>query len=201
MTTSNDDGDGENTDDIETRIEKLKEQARALNGGEPHSGFAPDFPPALQEQFWKQVIAFDEGPEVLPFDVLTQSGVTMPASGELDDAALTVKLWQVIEGMAFLGLYLQFTDHLSDRELYECLWQDILREPTALKPANSGAAWHIDLTRRGSRDDEEEHFQYLRYYADEAARRQWAEDWPDDPMPVAEPLPFDRDRRLPTPGW
>jgi hypothetical protein len=39
---------------------------------------------------------------------------------------------------------------------------------------------------------------YLTYYADEETRRQWAEDYPDCPMPEPKELPFDRDRHLPS---
>jgi hypothetical protein len=52
----------------------------------------------------------------------------------------------------------------------------------------------IDLTGSGS--DEDNHV-YLRYYADEKYRRDWANDWPDDTVPEHEDPPFDRDRYLP----
>jgi hypothetical protein len=127
--------------------------------------------------------------------VLVRSGLTLPPPGELDDAQITVKLWEVIRGMEFLRMFLLFTDHLSDRELYARLWNDTLRVPTAVDP-DSGWAWHIDVSECGSNDA---HEIFLKYYADEATRRSWADDWPDDPMPEASPRPFDRDRHLPRP--
>lgn len=86
------------------------------------------------------------------------------------------------------------TDHLSDRQLYEELWGEILREPTVLMPDNPDFACHIDMTGSGS---EEHILLYLKYYADERARRIWKEDWPEDPVPEHEEPPYDRDRHLP----
>ena len=63
-----------------------------------------------------------------------------------------------------------------------------------LFPENPSYAYMIDLTGRGSDEDNQI---YLKYYADEEHRRQWAHDWPDDPLPDHEDPPFDRDRFLP----
>jgi hypothetical protein len=132
------------------------------------------------------------------FDVLVRSGLTLPPPVELDDAQITVTLWQVIRGLAFLRMFLEFTDHVSDRELYGRLWNDILRVPTALEPEDENGAWHVDLTGSGSDEDVEA---YLKYYADDDERRRWAQDWPDHPMPEPGQLPFDRDRHLPQPHF
>ncbi len=80
--------------------------------------------------------------------------------------------------MASLGAYLLHTNHLSDRELYEYLYHDGLREEAVLFPENPSYAYMIDLTGSGSEEDNQI---YLKYYADEEHRRQWAHDWPDDP--------------------
>jgi hypothetical protein len=183
-------------DDIADRIEKLKRKAAALSGGRMISGFAPDCSPEIQEQFWNNVLEFEEGPEVAPFDELLRAGVTLPPAEELDDGALAARLWEVIRGLEDLGVYLEFTDHLSDRELYTSLWSKVLREPMALTPDDLNAAWHIDLTIAGRDDDGVD--VYLTYYADEEMRRRWAEDDPEFPIPPSKPLPFDRDRHLPS---
>lgn len=182
-------------EDIEARIEKLKQRAAALTDGTMVTGGSPDCPRELQEQFWKRVIAFEEGTEVevVPFDLLVESGFTLPAPDELDDTRLTAKLWEVIEAMSALGLLLESTDHLSDRELYVRLWTDVLREPTAVYP-DATVEVHIDLVGSGSDEDVR---LYLKYYADEGERRSWAEDWPEFPMPEAARPPYDRDRHLP----
>jgi len=183
-------------DDINDRIEKLTREAAAVSGGKMVTGTAPNCPPEIQEQFWKNVLAFENAPEVQPFDELVRAGLTLPRAEELDDVALTAALWAMIRGLEELGVYLEFTNHLSDRELYLRLWSNVLREPMALTPDDLQAAWHIQMSSAGSDDDGTE--AYLTYYADEETRRQWAEDYPDCPMPERKELPFDRDCHLPS---
>jgi hypothetical protein len=180
-------------DDINDRVETLKQQADALTGGKMKTGFSPDCPPEMQERFWKQVLAFEATPAVEPFQKLVDSGMTLPSPEALEDTALTSKLWEVIHGLASIGVYLYFTDHLSDRELYVRLWRDVLRDPMELTN-DDGGAWHIDMAGGGN---EEDILVYLKYYADDEARRRWAQEWPEDPLPPAEDPPFDRDRHLP----
>jgi len=142
--------------------------------------------------------AFDEQEENL-FDDLTEAGVSLPPPDGLDDSQLTAKLWEVIEALALRSTFLLNTDHLSDRELYAELWDDLLREPfvPTSVPENVGQGfWFLDLVGSGS---EEHIFLHLKHYADEEQRRIWLEDWPDDPMPDHEDPPYDRDRLLPQP--
>ncbi|PWT96326.1 MAG: hypothetical protein C5B55_00170 [Blastocatellia bacterium] len=96
--------------------------------------------------------------------------------------------------MASVGAYLMHTNHLSDRQLYDYLYNEGLREEAVLFPENPSYAYTIDLTGSGSEEDNQV---YLRYYVDEEHRRQWATDWPDDLIPEHEEPPFDRDRHLP----
>ena len=191
-----DDADDCRPDVVDARIEELKRTAAALNDGQMKAHVSPDCPPHIQEQFWRRIIAAESAIEEQPFDVLTRSGLTLPSPEELDDSHITAELWKVVRGLALIGMYLEFTDHLSDRELYARLWTDILRVPTALQSDDGAVAWHVDLTASGSDDGIET---YLKYYADEDDRRRWADEWPDDPLPEAERLPFDRDRHLPQP--
>lgn len=181
---------------IEVRIEKLKEQARALSGGLMAAGIATDCPPEVEEQFWKRVLEFENLPRVQPFDVLVSHGMSLPAPEELDEEQLTAKLRETIDGLADVGIFLNFTNHLSDRELYTRLWTETLREPTELEPDRPEAFWHVDMTV--SKDDDGIET-YLKYYAGEQYRRSWAQDWPDDPLPEATTPPYDRDRHLPQP--
>jgi hypothetical protein len=83
---------------------------------------------------------------------------------------------------------------LSDRELYEFLWRDALREAIKDLPLTATSVWHIDLVGSGSAEDTN---LYLKYYASEDIRQQWTADFPEDEMPEHEEPPFDRDRHLP----
>lgn len=148
----------------------------------------------LREQFMEYVEAYEAAEWTTSFELLVQGGMELPAPEQLDDSQLSAKLWEVIRGMAMLRMFLYCTDHLSDRELYEELWHQVLREETPDMPVDEDSACHIDLVSSGSEEDIE---LYLRYYADEETRRDWAKDWPNDVIPAHETPPYDRDRHLP----
>lgn len=91
-------------------------------------------------------------------------------------------------------MFISQTDHLSDRELYTYLWTDCLREETKAVPLAANSAYHIQLLSSGS---DEDNSLYLKYYADNDWRQDWHKNWPKDPIPAHEDLPYDRDRLLP----
>jgi hypothetical protein len=157
-----------------------------------------DCPRDVEERFWANLLAFerDDGPPL--FDQLLDGGVSLPPPREVGAEALHAKLWEVIQGLALLGVYLYSTNHLDDRALYEILWRKALREPSVTVPEDPVFGVHIDLVMGGG---EEETANYLRYYADDETRLQWAKEFPDFPMPRRKAPPFDRDRHLPRPVW
>ena len=180
-------------------IEGMKERITAISGSPSNTFVSPDCPDEIAEKFLQQVLAFEDAEEKPLSDALAASGITLPPAAELDDRQLRDKLWEVIRAMSLYGHYLHNTDHLSDRELYTRLITEILPEPTTLLPQQSEFCGHIDLVGSGSDEDIQ---LYLKYYADEEAREQWGEDWPDDEIPPHEDPPYDRDRHLPKgPGW
>ena len=126
--------------------------------------------------------------------LLENSGMQVSPPDVLDDDTLAVSLKALIDRMAQLGAYVMHTNHLSDRELYDYLYREGLREEAVFFPENPSYEYMSDLTGSGSDEDNEI---YLKYYADDEHRRRWAHDWPDDPLPEREEPPFDRDRFLP----
>ncbi len=64
------------------------------------------------EQFQKNVAAFERAKWCQPFQVLVESGISLPPSSGLSDAELYAKLWEVIKALALMGVYLEHTDHL-----------------------------------------------------------------------------------------
>src|ERR1700737_4804501 len=90
----------ESHDHIDARIEKLKQEAAALSGGQMKAHVSADCPPDVEEQFWRRVIAFENAPQVEPFQVLSEAGLTLPPPDEIDAVQLPVSLWQAIHGMA-----------------------------------------------------------------------------------------------------
>jgi hypothetical protein len=183
-------------DDVrQEHIQDLQRRAEEFVSDELSFFESEEMSQELREQFWERVVAFEETEWITSFELLVQGGMDLPAPEELDDSQLTDKLWEVIRGLAMLRMFLYNTNHLSDRELYEELWHEILREENPAMPVNENSACHIDMVGSGSEEDNE---LYLRYYADEEDRQLWAIDWPNDTIPVHETPPFDRDRHLPS---
>jgi hypothetical protein len=127
-----------------------------------------------------------------PIDVLRASGVSVPDERDLDDATLHARLWELINAMAATGVFVESTNHLSDRELYRYLVKDALREETILPTPGSGGGWHLSPLG----DSDEDTQIYLRYYADDETRERWHSDFRVT-LPPKEKPPFDRDRLLP----
>jgi hypothetical protein len=156
-----------------------------------------DCDPEVSAQFMKSIDAFAQAKSSQPFEILVRSGISLPSPAELTDSDLKAKLWDVISALALLGVFLEHTDHLSDRELYLLLWGDVLREEMAIQTGNGPMAFHLDLVGSGSESDLEI---YLKYYADDEDRLLWQRESPEDMLPDREVLPFDRDRLLPKPN-
>ena len=182
----------------ENKIEDLKRQAEELCGGQMEVRTLDDCSAEVEEAFWKHVVDYEEAPWTTNFQQLENAGVSLPPPDSLNDEELTAKLWEVIQKLALLHVFIEQTDHLSDRELYTHLWTDSLREETKALPPDANSACHIQMLGSGS---EEDNLLYLKYYADEASRRHWQEEFPNDPIPGHEDLPYDRDRVLPKPDY
>lgn len=183
--------------DRQIRIRQMKEELAELTGGQTLFGGAEDMSSELEEAFLEYVLEFERAPITSIYDVLAEEGFNLPPVGELADPELERKLRELIARLGAMRIYLYSTDHLSDRELYAHLVDDVLREPTVL-PNSPDAACHIDLASSGS---EEDIALWLTFYASEDDRREWAADFPNDPIPPHRTPPFDRDRFLPRPEW
>jgi hypothetical protein len=181
--------------DRRIHIDSLKAVAARLNGGDLEcwdNGDEQDT--AIIEAFWENVVAFEKGPRRSLFAQLQEAGVALPPPDSLDEAQLHEKLWEVIHKLTELRTFLSRTDHLSDRELYTMLWDDILREEETVLTGGLNTACHIDIL--GEYSDEDMQIS-LRYYDDEMERAYWAAEYPDRPLPPHEELPYPRDHLLP----
>lgn len=129
-----------------------------------------------------------------PHAELMASGIILPPPEELTDDALRAKLWELFHELACRGFYLLHTDHLGDRRLYTILWREHLHEPAILPGKISGGGWYFDFI--GS-DGTEDVVHWLRYYANDLEREEYAMKNPGHALPRRERCPFNRDRRLP----
>lgn len=182
-------------DEHEELIERLKAEAAYAAGGRMVVYESEQMTPAVREQFWRNVVACESTAAVTNLTrELTAVGVELPEPADLDDAALHKALWRVIEELANLGVFLHFTDHLSDRELYTKLVNELLPEEMDALDDDGTTSWHIHVL------ESDEHELFLKYFADEKTREEWRSDNPEDPIPAREPRPYDRDRHLPDIG-
>lgn len=172
-------------------IERLKAQAAAAADGRMVAYESDGLTPDVQEQFWRNVVAFETAGSTALTKELNAIGVKLLEPDDLDDVALRKALWSIIEGLARLRVFLDQTDHLGDRELYTQLLRELLPEEMPALDVDESSAWHIDVL--GYYKPE----LYLKYYADEKTRESWRIDFPDDPIPAREDPPYDRDRHLP----
>lgn len=171
-------------------ITELKAELNELAHGDMVMEMAEGLDQGLEESFLEHVLAYERAEQV-PFRVLLErEGLVIPSPDELTDEELSAKLDEVIQVMGKLRNYLNWTDHLSDRELYTHLVEVTFEETVPDLPP-SEAYYPIDIL--SSYPDEV----YLKYYADEAERAHWAEDFPDMVIPPHEDPPYDRDRHLP----
>lgn len=180
--------------DREIRIERMKREIDEIAGGKMCSGSFGPVPSRIEEAFLEQVLAYERAEFDTNFNRLVQRGVAMPPAAELDDVALSAKLWEVIRELGELRCFLHDTEHLSDRELYDWLWRAGLRDETPDISGSPDGAWHTSPIGAGNTEDAAI---WLKYYATEEERRRWNCDYPSDPIPAHEAMPFDRDRHLP----
>jgi hypothetical protein len=145
------------------------------------------------EDFAERMRALEDGPFTTNFNQLIDAGVELPAPETLDDEHLHRTLWSVIRALADMGVFLEHTDHLSDRQLYSRLWRDTLREEVPDVDDDEGV-WHVDILGGWSEEDTQ---LFLRHYADEQWRQDWRQQFPELVMPPHEDPAFDRDRHLP----
>jgi hypothetical protein len=146
--------------DQEERIKRLREELEKLGG----STTSLESMPLIWKRRFYGTYSNTKPPEPISLlRLLENSGLEVPAPETLDKYRLQIELREVIDRMASLGAYLLHTSHLSDRELYEYLYNEGLREEAVLFPENPSYAYMIDLTGSGSEQDNQT---YLRYYAD-----------------------------------
>ena len=175
-------------------IEEMKGELEDLAHGHMLMHSEEALPPDLEEQFLESVLAFERAEQITHKELLARDDVAVPAPEELQDEELALKLIEVIHTLAAHRIFLESTNHLSDRELYHYLWDDALNEWGPDLPPDNPMNCHLDLVGSGS----EEHTDlWLKYYADDATRARWAIDFPEMMIPEHVDPPYDRDRHLP----
>ncbi len=139
----------------------------------------------VENEFLASMLAWEKAP-ILPIREWWQPELKLPQPDQLSDGELHDILWNTIYKLYDKRIVLDFTDHLSDRQLYCLILRDILPEPEK-KLDNLRSYLHWDCADM-SGDPEV----WLRYYASDDDRITWADEFPDG-MPEREYPPYPRD--------
>lgn len=136
-----------------------------------------------ENEFLASMLDWERAP-VLPISRWFEPELTLPRPEALTEEELTKNLWDTIHKLYSRRIILEFTDHLSDRELYQLICRDILPsfEKKFDQPRNY-LHWHCV--------DENDAECWLRYYATEEERDLWHVENEGD-LPLSEPPPFPR---------
>jgi len=143
---------------------------------------------AAENDFLAALLAWERAP-VEPISRWFDPELVLPHPDKLSDEGLGEALRHAIDRLYQRRIVLQWTDHLSDRQLYLILYRDLLpAEEKKLDLRDQYQVWRfLDL--------EHDTEQWLRYYASDDERRSWSES-SGTPPPPAERAPYPRN--LPT---
>ncbi|HQF12521.1 MAG TPA: hypothetical protein PLS55_01395 [Thermogutta sp.] len=140
------------------------------------------WPLAAENEYLASMLAWEMAP-VLPIYRWFDPELRLPRPETLSDEQLHAILWDTIHKLYQKRIVLEFTDHLSDRELYCLIYRDIL--PSREKK--------VDLGNNYLRFDcafvEGDPEVWLRYYATDAEREAWATTY-QQPLPPKEKPPY-----------
>lgn len=130
---------------------------------------------SVENDFLASMLAWERAP-VLPIYRWFEPELRPPRPSVLSDEDLHEILWDVIHKLHDHRIILDFTDHLSDRELYCVIYRDIL--PAREKMIELSTNYlHWDCSHAGGDPDV-----WLRYYATEEEREHWADSY-RQPLP------------------
>ncbi len=126
-------------------------------------------PTPSENEFLASMLAWERAP-VLPISQWFQPELTLPHPDTLSNEQLHRMLWETIEKLYGKRIVLDFTDHLSDRQLYTLIFRDILPSPEKkIDLPRNYLHWHC-------LDDSDEPETWLRFYANDGERRVWAQE-------------------------
>ncbi len=141
-------------------------------------------PTPMENEFLASMLAWERAP-VLPISQWFQPELVLARPDTLNDEQINAHLWQTIQNLYDIRVVLDFTDHLTDRQLYTLIYRDILPSPEKkIDLPKNFLHWHC-------LDDTDEPETWLRYYASKQERHDWFSEM-GLPLPRSEQAPFPR---------
>lgn len=138
----------------------------------------------LENEYLASMLEWERAP-VLPIARWFQPELRLPAPESLEEQELKTLLWQVIGKLYRKRIALDYTDHLSDRDLFCLILRDILPSlEKKIERSNTFLHWQcIDASKEPEI--------WLRYYASDEERARWYDDT-GDALPPSETPPYPR---------
>ena len=116
----------------------------------------------------------------------TTPPLALPPPDTLEPTDLHYRLWETIHKLAEQRIVLEFTDHLSDRELYTLILRDILPvEEKRIEGAGHTLHWDCSESEEGNSEA------WLRFYASDQDRTRWLKEH-GGPIPPHQEPPYPR---------
>jgi hypothetical protein len=137
-------------------------------------------PTQAENEFLAQMLAWERAP-VLPISRWFDPELKLPAPDKIHDDELHRLLGETLERLYDQRIVLDFTDHLTDRQLYTVIFRDILpsHEKKIDLPRNF-LHWHcLDMDAQPE--------VWLSYYASDEERDAWADETGQDLPPQQVP--------------
>jgi hypothetical protein len=176
------------------RVRQLLNQLDEITDGQMVFEGTTDLPAGVEVSFLEHMIRYETAPQTTWLEKLKSVGYDMPDPGQVSEPAIGLELWQVIQRLSEVRVFLYNTNHLSERALYEKLFFDLLAVDVPDLSMDEHSAYHIDLLGSGSEEDVS---LWLTYYADENERADWQKENPNEHLPTRIKPPFERDHLLP----
>lgn len=139
---------------------------------------------SAENEFLESMLEWERAP-MLPICDWFQPRLELPLPELLADRELRQRLLDVVDQLFAKRIVLDFTDHLTDRQLYCLIYRDILPTHEKLIRRRSNFL-HWDCAGVDGDPDA-----WLRYYANEQERQTWAAETGGCLPPMEEP-PFPR---------
>ncbi len=174
---------------IANEVELLLRNAQLRDELEPYLDESVDLvtvrkmPLAEENEFLESILEWERAPSI-PISEWFEPELVLPRPELLCDEEVHALLWRTIHMLYSQKIALDFTDHLSDRQLYCVLMRDIL--PVYQKRFSDPRHflhWHCL--------DENDMDGWLRFYASDEERRQWLVETGQS-LPPKTPAPFPR---------
>jgi hypothetical protein len=152
----------------------------------------------LGRRYLKSLEQFRANQPTTLWQALAEMGCEPRRPSEIGEDNLAKALERLILAMAQLHVFLTAVEHLSDRALYEELYEECADEDFLLWPHDPNFTVTVSFLCHGASDERQT---WLRYYADEDERAMWFETNGD--LPAAELPPFPRFwlPQSPNEGW